>query len=142
MTEQQKQFERTISGVEIQADTPEEFVEKAVEVIERDFREEIAKVKAKYGDAEPPTLMEISAEAWAEAFAEAKSARVMAVARQLGIIGELQRWMREYTPQEAVAAILDFDENHRHDTIDSFLAVHGWMGRVIEEYQDRALREG
>jgi hypothetical protein len=54
-----------------------------IEKIEQQFTEEMAAVKAKYGDEDEPTFAEISPEVWAEAFDNAKDQRIIDVTKHL-----------------------------------------------------------
>lgn len=113
-----------------------ETLEERISRLDRQYQDAIAFLKAKYNDEEPPEFAEISDEAWAEAFATAKSARVMEAAKRLNeIYGGWPRWMGEYLPGEAAAAITDMD--HAPALTEALRYVIDWLGRVVREVEAR-----
>jgi len=127
-------------GYAIEADTIEELQEELFAVltkVERDYTEEIARIKAKYDEEEPPELVDIPAEAWVKAFDEAKSVRVKNVSKELHKLRGLPRWMGEYFPGEAADAIVYF-RGERSDEEGALRYVIRWLGDLVEELEERA----
>ncbi len=111
-----------------------EDLENRISKLDTQYGEALARVKAKYDEPDPPDFLEISDEAWAQAFAEAKSARVMEVAKRMNeIYAGWPRWMGEYLPGEAAAAIKDMD--HAPALTEALRYVTDWLQRVIEEVE-------
>jgi hypothetical protein len=107
-------------------------LEQRTAKLDKQFAAELARVRARYDFEEKPSFLEISDEDWAAAFAEAKSARVMQVAKHLNdIYSGWPRWMGEYLPGEAARAIEDLD--HADAMVEALRYVADWLERTIQE---------
>jgi Protein of unknown function (DUF3102) len=112
--------------------------EQDVETIESQFAAEMAELKVKYGDVEEPRFAHLPAEHWERLISEAKSQRVMDVARHLADVSGWADWMGRYFPEEAAEAIEDMEG--KEDLINGWNYIIDWMEKVRDELEERGLR--
>jgi flagellar biosynthesis GTPase FlhF len=108
--------------------------EDIVSKIESQFIEEMADLKAKYGEKDEPTFAEIPPEAWQEAMRNAKNQRLMDVTSLLNDLYTWPEWMGAYFPDEAAAAIADMER--KESLIGGIDFILRWLGRVREELEE------
>ena len=106
--------------------------------IESEFAAEMAALKVKYGDVEEPRFAHLPPEHWARKLREAKSQRVMNVARHLYQMSGWADWMGGYFPDEAAEAIEDMDG--KEDVINAWHYIIWWMEEVSDELEERGLK--
>lgn len=102
--------------------------------IEEPFAEEMAELKAKYGDLEEPRFAHLPKEYWERQIKQAKSQRVMDVARHVEQLYGWADWMGQYFPDEAAEAIEDMDG--KEDLKNGIEYIHDWLGKVIDHWED------
>jgi hypothetical protein len=102
--------------------------------IEPQFVEEIARIKAHYGDEAEPTFAEIPDAAWREAMRNAKDQRVIDVTKHLNELYAWPRWMGKYWPDEAVEAIMDMER--KDALVEGWDFIIDWMTMVRDKLDD------
>jgi hypothetical protein len=132
---EQEAATRELDRVREQLDLERKQLDDRTDEIERQFVEEMARIKAHYGDEEEPTFAEIPPEAWAEALRNAKSQRVMDVMKHLNDLYTWPEWMGAYFPDEAVEAIMDMER--RDALVEAFRFIVDWMSRVVDGVEER-----
>jgi len=107
--------------------------EAFIEKIEGQFVEEMAHLKAKYGDVEEPRFAHVPPEEWERRIREAKAQRVINVTKQLNQLYFWPDWMQHYFPGEAAEAIRDMER--RRDFVEGWDFIIDWMIRVRDELE-------
>jgi ParB-like chromosome segregation protein Spo0J len=104
------------------------------------YSAEMAELKAKYGDLEEPRFADVPPEEWERQLREAKSARVIEVAKRIRELYGWPEWMGRYFPDEAAEAIADMVAG-RDDMLNGWNYIIGWMEKVRDELEERGLRD-
>lgn len=107
-------------------------IDERIESAQLAFLEEVANIKARFGETEPPELLDVEPEAWIQMAKEAESVRVNEAG---GIIRDVYTGvagrMREYMPGEAAQAALRMTESGK--VLETLEFVQMWINGVIEE---------
>jgi hypothetical protein len=112
--------------------------------LESDFTEVLADLKAKYGEEEPPDVIDVSEEEWEEVLKKAKSARVMQAGRSLQHYMGMKTALGEYLLVELAEAVRDVPHNEKFK--ENLRYVHERLGEVLDlvaqlqEMEERGLR--
>jgi ParB-like chromosome segregation protein Spo0J len=112
--------------------------------LESDFTEVLADLKAKYGEEEPPDVIDVSEEEWEEVLKNAKSARVMQAGRSLQHYMGMKTALGEYLLVELAEAVRDVPHNEKFK--ENLRYVHERLGEVLDlvaqlqEMEERGLR--
>jgi ParB-like nuclease domain len=81
--------------------------------LESDFTEVLADLQAKYGEEEPPDVIDVCEEEWEEVFKNAKSARVIHAGRSLQHYLGMHSALGEYLLIELATAVREMPHNDK-----------------------------
>lgn len=135
LDEEKKTLTQSKKGAERAEKNLQAQIDRRIEDARQAFLQEMANVKARYGDFEPPEFADIDEDAWIEMAKEAQDVRVKEAG---GIIRKLYtgfpEMMGQYMPSEAALATLKMGDSGA--ILMALEFVRRWIDGVIEEMEN------
>lgn len=110
-------------------------IDERIEKANAAFLEELTRVKAKYGDFEPPEFGDIDPEAWVQMAKGAQDVRVKEAGQIIRKVMDFPQQMGEYMPGEAAQAALNMSQDSGKIAM-ALEFVQRWISGVVEEMEN------